>query len=111
MAIFTNQTHDKYRGSEFSHISCDVSGPSWIIRLSNHFHDRDRGFRRNARNPAPNKLVQHQITDDQDALSREFMEEFFGALELHCPSRHILKLRLLKEKFPSRIDCSLILKT
>src|ERR1700759_1358866 len=111
MAILPKQSHDKYRGSKFSHISRDVRGPSWIIGLSNHFYDRDRSLRRNARNPAPNELVQHEITDDQDALIRKIMEEFLGAFELHYLSRHILKLRLLKEKFPSRIECSVTLKT
>src|ERR1700726_3064128 len=100
MSIFSDQTHHKYRRRKLSDIAGDICRTTRVIGLSDDFHHGNRRLRGNSRNPAPNELVEHEITDHQNALLRKFTEEFFDALELHCLSRHIRKLSLLKEKFP-----------
>jgi hypothetical protein len=110
LGIFSDQAHHKYRRRKLSDISCDVGGASGIVGFPDHFHHWDRRLRRNPGNSPPNELIEHEITDYQDAFTRKSPQEFFDAIELHYLSSHIRKLRLLKEKFPFRIDRLVILK-
>ena len=61
-------------GTKRAEIPCHIRGPSRIGRLSLHLHDRHRGLGGDAGDAAPDKLVQHDVANNQHASRRRILK-------------------------------------
>ncbi|EDY18042.1 hypothetical protein CfE428DRAFT_4473 [Chthoniobacter flavus Ellin428] len=58
--------------------------------LAHHFHHGHGRLRRNARDFAPQKFVEHEIADDEDALVGEDPSESGNAVAIHRASSSVI---------------------
>jgi hypothetical protein len=65
-AVSPDHPDDGNVGGELAQISRDVGRAPRIKRFARNFYHGNRCFRRDAPNPAPNELVEHQIANDEE---------------------------------------------
>ena len=63
------------RRGKLPDIARHVGRAARIVGFAGHFHHRDGRLRRNARYPAPDELVEHEIADHQNALGGELGDQ------------------------------------
>ncbi len=67
-AIRPDQANDRDIVNEFAQIARHIRRAAGIKTLARHLDHRHRRFGRNAADFAPDKLVQHEVADDEDAF-------------------------------------------
>ena len=72
--IFADQTGDRNLVQELAQIARDIGRATGKETFAGHFDDRHWRLRRNSADLAPDKFVQHQVADDQDALGRRAIQ-------------------------------------
>ena len=88
-AIGPDQSNHARMVDKFAEIPGDIRRAARIGGLARHFHDRHRGFGRDASDFAPDEFVEHEIAYDQDALGARALEDFFQSLWRHTVAEQI----------------------
>ena len=73
--VVAEQAHHRDVVGELAQVARDVGRAAGIVGLGVDIDDRHGGLGRDAADPAPDELVEHQVTDDEDAFGTEAVDQ------------------------------------